>query len=351
MAVYTFSALTNGQSIAFNPSADVLNFDQASISAAGLGVTVDGTGVRVTELASGKNVMLQNTTPLQLATSNVTFANGSALLFGDNSPGTANDNLANTLNGTAGNDLLQGLGGADTLNGGLGNDTYIVGAGDVITDTGGTDTIFTDVSFNVVANIENLTMTGTANINADGNTLANLITGNSGNNVVWANNGDDTLIGGAGSDDLHGEAGNDWIEGGLGNDTLGGGGDKDHLAFREYGAANADSIISFATNWDDIQLDAAGFASIGATGRFAAGDVRFYSAAGANAAHDADDRIVYNTSTGQVWYDADGNGSGAAQLIATLGAGTPFIATDINVFGIATPPPPPGTNGTSGNDT
>src|SRR5215212_449725 len=133
MAVYTFSALANGQAIAFNPNSDVLNFDQTAISAAGLGVAVEGTSVRITALDSGKSVLLQNTSPLQLATSNVTFANGSALLFGDNSSGTANDNLANTLNGTAGNDLLQGFGGADTLNGGLGNDTYIVGAGDFIT--------------------------------------------------------------------------------------------------------------------------------------------------------------------------------------------------------------------------
>src|SRR3954471_3879573 len=154
MAVYTFSALTNGQSIAFNPSADVLNFDQTAIYAAGLGVTVEGTSARVTVLSgtdAGKSVLLQNTSPLQFATSNVTFANGSALLFGDNSPGTANDNLANTLNGTAANDLLQGFGGADTLNGGLGNDTYIVGTGDVLSDTGGTDTIVTDVSWTMGA--------------------------------------------------------------------------------------------------------------------------------------------------------------------------------------------------------
>src|SRR5205823_11046111 len=120
----------------------------------------------------------------------------------------------------------------------------------------------------------------------------------------------------------------------------------------EFGAANADTIGSFDVSWDRIQLDAAAFANIGAAGRFSAGDVRFYSAPGATGGHDADDRIIYDTSSGQLWYDADGNGPGAAQLIATLPAGATVVASDINVFGTATPPPPtPGTiNGTAGND-
>ncbi len=114
-------------------------------------------------------------------------------------------------------------------------------------------------------------------------------------------------------------------------------------------------MVGFASNWDSIRLDAAGFSALGATGRFATGDVRFFAGAGATSGHDADDRIIYNTTTGQLFYDADGNGAGAAQLIATFQGAPAVVAGDIWVFGAATPPPPPPPsgqliNGTSGND-
>ena len=275
-----------------------------------------------------------------IAVDNGTASSGGITGTGGNDSltGTSgNDSIAglggnDTLVGLAGDDTLDGGAGTDSLNGGDGNDTYIVSAGDVISDSSGTDTIQTDVSFNLPAGTENATMTGTGNIEVDGNTLANQIAGNAGNNVVWANSGNDTILGGAGNDDLHGEAGNDWLEGGAGNDTVGGGGDQDHLVFREFGAANADTVISFATSWDDLQLDSAAFTQIGATGQFAAGDARFYSAAGAASGHDANDRLVFNTSTGQLYYDDDGSGAHAAQLVATLTGGATLAASDISVI-------------------
>jgi Ca2+-binding RTX toxin-like protein len=179
------------------------------------------------------------------------------------------------------------------------------------------------------------------------------IDGFGGNDFLAGNGDSDFIRGGAGNDTIYGDSGNDQVEGGAGNDLVSGGGGQDTILFREFGAANADTVASYDANWDRIQLDQAAFSTIGATGRFAAGDVRFYAATGATSGHDADDRIVYNTSTGQLFYDADGNGSGAAQLIATFQGAPNITATDINSFGTATPTPtPPGTiNGTSGDDT
>src|SRR5438094_2738450 len=124
MATYNFSALSNGQAISFNPSSDVLNFDQTAISAGNLAIDLQGSDTRVTVLSGtdgGKTITLLGTMPPQLATSNVHFVNGSAILFGDNSAGTTGDDLANSISGTSGNDLVKGFGGNDTIFANAGN--------------------------------------------------------------------------------------------------------------------------------------------------------------------------------------------------------------------------------------
>jgi len=112
---------------------------------------------------------------------------------------------ADSLNGGTGNDTLDGGAGIDTLIGGLGNDIYqIDSTTDIITELAnqGTDTIQSAVTFSLsnLANIENLTLTGSGNLNATGNTANNILTGNSGINILNGGAGIDTLIGGLGND-------------------------------------------------------------------------------------------------------------------------------------------------------
>jgi Ca2+-binding RTX toxin-like protein len=168
--------------------------------------------------------------------------------------------------------------------------------------------------------------------NVTGSQFNDRITGSSADNFFYAWIGNDTLDGGAGNDQLNGVSGSDSINGGAGNDTLTGGTEADLFVFNQAPvAANADRITDFASASDKLQLDHNVMAALGATGNFAAGDVRFFAGAGAAAVHDADDRVVYNTSTGQLYYDDDGSGAHAAQLVVTLQAGAVVAATDISV--------------------
>ncbi|MDF2077823.1 hypothetical protein P2Q70_24825 [Pseudomonas mendocina] len=126
--------------------------------------------------------------------------------------GTGN-NADNRLVGNRGNNTLDGGAGADTLIGGEGDDIYIVdNLKDVVIekDSEGTDTVRASVSWTLGANLENLELTGSANLSGSGNELDNRLIGNDGNN---------TLNGGAGNDYLDGGKGQDKLIGGTGNDT------------------------------------------------------------------------------------------------------------------------------------
>jgi Ca2+-binding RTX toxin-like protein len=128
---------------------------------------------------------------------------------------------------------------------------------------------------------------------------------------------------------LYGNAGANILNGGAGNDILTGFGGADSFAFTTaLDAGNADLIADFASGVDKLALDDAIFgAGIGTPGSFNAN--AFFAG---TAAHDGDDRIIYNSATGQLFYDADGNGGGAAILFATLQGNPAVTASDFTVI-------------------
>jgi Ca2+-binding RTX toxin-like protein len=145
------------------------------------------------------------------------------------------------LDGGDGDDHLDGGVGGDLMAGGAGNDTYVIDDDlDEVSELAdeGTDSVESDVDCVLVANVENLVLSGTAAIDGIGNSQGNRAEGNSGKNVIEGRGGKDDLDGNDGNDDLSGGDGNDDVEGDAGNDDLSGGGGSDKLK----GGSGADDL-------------------------------------------------------------------------------------------------------------
>jgi subtilisin family serine protease len=221
---------------------------------------------------------------------------------------TGND-LQNTLTGNAANNILDGGTGADTMVGGSGNDTYYVdNTADLVAElsAAGTDTVLAAVSYVLLRHVENLTLLNSLTaLYATGNAEHNTLTGNAENNTLTGFAGNDTLLGGNGNDSLYG---------GLGNDILNGGAGLDALVFNgKISSTNIDQIVNFSAVDDTIWLDKNIFKAFAASGRIT--DEAFNFGSGAT---QSDDRIIYNTQTGALLYDADGLGGAVAMQFAQL---------------------------------
>ena len=275
--------------------------------------------------------------------------------------GTGNA-LANTIIGNSARNILDGKAGVDSLDGGEGSDVYLVGlASDhpshefadsgltgigvdevrFISTTAGTLTLYSEDT-----GIEKVVIgTGTAaaavttgitslNVNASAVLNALSITGNAGANSLTGTAFNDILDGGAGNDKLFGGAGDDTLIGGNGNDTLTGGAGRDSFVFNTAPSAsmNRDTITDFMSGTDELHFSKAVFTGFGYEGELSAG--QFRSGAGETTAHDSSDRIIYNTSSGALYYDADGEGGVAAVQVAIIGTSSHpgLLASDIHII-------------------
>jgi serralysin len=224
------------------------------------------------------------------------------ILEGNASNGTGNA-LRNTITGNARANVLDGAGGVDTLIGRTGNDVYVTDGGDSVVEqlNQGIDLVRSSASFELAANVEKLTLTGTANSKGVGNGLNNAITGNSGANHVFGLFGNDVLTGGAGADTFHFDTQLDRLK-------------------------NVDHIVDFNVVNDRIALENTIFTALGANGTLSAG--AFFRG---EAAHDASDRIIYNADNGHLIYDSNGNAAGGAVLFATLAPNLQLASNDFLV--------------------
>lgn len=233
--------------------------------ASGIDTLNGGSGNDVYIVDSLTDVLAENSAEgIDTVLSSVSFTLGSNfenLTLTGNSNINATGNIENNIiTGNSGNNSLEGLNGVDTLIGGGGNDTYIVDTDtDIIIESssGGIDTVQSSVTYYldgnliVPGNLENLTLTGSNNINANGNTLDNYLMGNAGDNNLFGSQGNDTLNGAAGSDGLFGGQGNDLYIIDSTTDFL--------FESTNEGIDNVQSSVSYTlnTNFENLILDGA----------------------------------------------------------------------------------------------
>ena len=350
-------------------------FDRISLIGSNLADTIDGSQLNDVIFGSGGADTLRGLGGDDV----ISGADANDILRGGNG--------ADRLNGWGGNDTIIGDdgfagGGDDTVNAGAGNDSIATGRGFNLVDGGdGVDTIdYRFVVTNIVGGVAypvslavNLStivdptgatgfassymdigtpevstpvlrdfLVGIENVNGSnyddritGNGLDNRLNGFDGNDVVLGAAGNDVIDGGLGLDYLNGGAGNDTISGGdgvdrlfggPGNDLLAGGAGADYFYFNTAPSATTDRdiITDFSLVDDVIVLENAIFTQLTATGVLAAGLFKNLTLGPI----DATDRILYNDTTGGLFYDADGSGAGAAVLFAVLSGSPSVTAAD-----------------------
>jgi serralysin len=355
---------------------------------------VDNAGDKVFEAVGGGsdrvftsiNYALAAGAQIELYTTSNTAGTGAINLLGNE--------FSQTIQGNAGANTLNGGGGADLMYGFGGNDQYWVdNVGDKIVETAGngTDRVLTSISYALAAgaNIELYTTTNTAGttaINLVGNALNQTIQGNAGANTINGAGGADIMQGFGGNDQyfvdnagdkvfeaagggsdrvltainyalaagqqielytttntagtgaisltgnefaqtIQGNAGGNAINGGGGSDTLYGFGGHDAFIFSTaLGASNIDTVADFSVADDIIYLAHAIFTGLGANHVLDASAFHVGAAATTSAQH-----IIYNSSTGNLYFDDDGSGAHAAQQFAHLSTGLALTNADFFV--------------------
>jgi Ca2+-binding RTX toxin-like protein len=352
--------------------------------------TVPFTVLGDTVAEGNETFRLQLSTP----SDNGTIARGvgtATIVDNDGTPPPVAPNTPGLQQGTSGGDVLISTNqGNSILAGGRGDDTYLVySQGDVVIEAvnEGNDILYTTVSYSLGENqVEAMSVADqmtTGAINLIGNYVSQIIVGNYGDNVLNGGSGGiDTLVGlfgndtyavgdartviveqaGQGSDTavtsvsytlgagvsvevfaaqnaasttglrlggnelaqtIAGTAGADTISGGGGRDVLLGGAGADTFVIGTVATGNVAVLADFVAGTDRIGLTSSAF-NVGTSldaAEFVAG----------TAATTADQRVIYDAGTGQLFYDADGNGAGAAVLFAQVVPGTAITAVSFDV--------------------
>ena len=231
------------------------------------------------------------------------------------------------LEGTEGNDKLLGKRGSDLIFGLQGDDVLDGGTGDDELNGGeGRDTALYETSpAGVTVNLS----TGRATDKFENNhtlvEIENIIGSDFSDNLVGDERAN-SLTGRDGSDSLAGRGGNDLILGGADQDTLNGGAGQDSFFFLNL-IEGGDTIEDFEVGSDLIRPSAVDFGS-----QLKAGELPESQFVEGTEATNDQQRFVYDSKTGELFFDSDGNGSATQELIVTLEGAPALTAREISPF-------------------
>lgn len=206
------------------------------------------------------------------------------------------------LFGERGDDILSGGNGGDSLWGGQGNDIAFGGVGnDRLWGELGDDILIGDDGDDIIYG-------GAGN---------DYLLGGSGRDLIWGDAGQDILNGGDGDDCLFGGADNDTLFGGAGKDTLFGGLGADQFRLTNLLNQGIDRIQDFQSGIDKIAISALGLSGGLMAGKAITAD-QFLETTNSTATT-INQRLIYDSTTGGLFFDADGAGLGSrAVQLATV---------------------------------
>ena len=300
---------------------------------------IDGTGNKHINLIYGNHG--ENTLKGGSNNDKLTGFGGDDYLKG----GSGNDKVY----GNSGEDIIVGGPGNDLLYGGIGSDILSGGGGnDILSGDDGNDTAKYDLSVNgVVVNLniataQNTIGSGTDTLNSienlvgsdsndklTGNTTNNELSGGLGDDKIWGGDGEDLLIGGRGNDILSGQNGDDILNGGSGSDTIKGGSGEDTFILNSLDGS--DTVIDFVIGTDHFDLDSTVFNGLTVINN----QLDASSFVSANVLNFADvlagPSILYENSTGDIYFDENGGSAIDSILIVSVTDGLAITNNDFDL--------------------
>ncbi|MEH1873667.1 beta strand repeat-containing protein [Nostoc sp.] len=240
------------------------------------------------------------------------YSNGNNLLSGDD--GNDSLSISGSYNDYRGEFSLDAVSGKNTLNGGAGDDNLVTNyssGNNLLSGGDGNDSLNASGSASLYSSYGVYTVSGNNTLDGGAGSDRLSVDYSTGNNLLIGGDDNDTLTasGASGKNTLMGGNGNDILIGGKGNDSLIGGAGTDTFVFNSYNNGGVDSISDFNATNELIQLSAAGFGSDLSPGSLKATQFTLGTSATTN-----QERFIYNSATGGLFFDLDGSASRFTQV-------------------------------------